>query len=53
MRDYLCNRLFDLPESGVDAYLLQLVYISQNHPGGWAAVVLLATPHTCKSLFAG
>lgn len=32
--EYLCNRLFDLSESALDAYLLQLVYLAVAKPGG-------------------
>ena len=32
--EYLCNRLFDLSESALDAYLLQLVYLAVGKPGG-------------------
>ncbi len=32
VQDYLCNRLYTLPEDGVEGYLLQLVYLVLQRP---------------------
>ena len=32
MQDYLCNRLYGLPENGVEQYLLQLVQLVLTRP---------------------
>ncbi len=32
MQDYLCNRLYSLPENGVEQYLLQLVQLVLTRP---------------------
>ena len=32
VQDYLCNRLYSLPENGVEQYLLQLVQLVLTRP---------------------
>ncbi len=34
VHDYLCNKLFDMHENAIDAYLLELVYLAVGKPGG-------------------
>ena len=33
VHDYLCNKLYELSESSLDSYLLQLVYLAVSRPG--------------------
>lgn len=33
VHDYLCNKLYELPESALEKYLLQLTYLAFSKPG--------------------